>query len=248
MTPNVDILRQAVTDPRVGRVVRKADLRIADGMPLVWASRLQGTPLRERLAFSEMVYPLARAAAAKGLTFFLLGGEPGTAELAAETLIGRVPELKVVGTYAPPLGFECVDSEIGQLVEALRSANAAIVICGFGCPKQEKLMFGLAPLFPSTWFIGAGGTLTLLAGRTSPAPGWMRRSGLEWLHRLRLEPRRLFRRYVVDDIPFAIRLLWSSALSRSSSRPVECDEQPLSGAGSCSSDALTACEWTQESA
>src|SRR5262249_757978 len=97
---------------------------------------------------------------------------------------------------------------------ALDGAGPGIVFCGFGFPKQEHLMEVLSARYPATWFIGSGGTFSMIAGDTPKAPPWMRKNGLEWVHRLRLEPRRLFERYIVHDIPFAVRLLATSAIER----------------------------------
>jgi N-acetylglucosaminyldiphosphoundecaprenol N-acetyl-beta-D-mannosaminyltransferase len=213
-TPNVDILRQAVADPELAHIVGQADLVIPDGMPLVWASRLQRTPLQARVPTSELVYPLARAAAAAGYRFFLLGGPPGMAERAAPVLEGHAGRSMVTGCYAPPYGFEDDPEAMKKIVDALDEAKPDIVICGFGFPKQERLIVALVPHFPSTWFVAAGGTFSMLAGETPAAPRWMRRTGLEWVHRLWLEPGRLFRRYVVDDTPFALRLLSTSVARR----------------------------------
>jgi N-acetylglucosaminyldiphosphoundecaprenol N-acetyl-beta-D-mannosaminyltransferase len=212
ITPNVDILRRIVSDPIFAGIAAQADLSIADGMPVVWASRLQGTPLPERVAASELVFPLATEVAQHGYRLFLLGGAPGMAEHTASLLLEHAPATRIAGTYAPPLGFEQDDEEIETMLKLLSGATPHIVLCAFGCPKQEQLMVELRRRLPSMWFIGVGGTFTIVSGRTPAAPSWMRRSGLEWLHRLALEPRRLFRRYLIDDLPFAIRLLVTSAL------------------------------------
>jgi N-acetylglucosaminyldiphosphoundecaprenol N-acetyl-beta-D-mannosaminyltransferase len=213
ITPNVDILRRIVSDPAFARLAASADLSIADGMPLIWASRLQGTSLPARVAASELVFPLAQEAAWRRKSLFLLGGAPGTAEDTAFVLLDHAPSVSIAGYYAPPSGFEDDDQEMRRIIKILSDATPDIVLCAFGCPKQERLMVELRHWLPATWFIGVGGSFTIASGQTPAAPGWMRRSGLEWLHRLRLEPRRLFRRYIVDDLPFALRLLLSSALA-----------------------------------
>ena len=212
LTPNVDILRRIVTDPDFARLAAQADLSIADGMPLVWASRLQGTSLPARVAGSELVFPLTREAARHGYPLFLLGGAPGTAEETAFALLDHAPTARIAGAYAPPEGFEHEDLELLRIIRMLRDNAPDIVLCAFGCPKQEQLMVKLRQWLPATWFIGVGGSFTIASGQTPVAPMWMRRAGLEWLHRLRLEPRRLFRRYIVHDLPFALRLLVTSAL------------------------------------
>jgi N-acetylglucosaminyldiphosphoundecaprenol N-acetyl-beta-D-mannosaminyltransferase len=216
VNPNVDVLRQIVGDPALRELVAGADLAIADGMPLVWASRLQGTPLRERIPASEAVGPLCVAAAAHKLGVFLLGGPPGIAERAGEVLAEQSPGL-AVGHLCPPFGFEKDAAAMAEIDQALAVAAPGIVFCAFGFPKQERLMQGLRQRFPAMWFIGSGGTFSMVAGDTPKAPVWMRKSGLEWVHRLRLEPRRLFERYIVHDVPFALRLLGSSGWARLSS-------------------------------
>jgi N-acetylglucosaminyldiphosphoundecaprenol N-acetyl-beta-D-mannosaminyltransferase len=212
VTPNVDILRKISLDSELARAVSRADLAIADGMPLVWASRLQRTPLKGRVAFSEMILPLAREAASRGFSFFLLGGVPEVTERAAEALRAGAPELDIVGVHCPPEGFDRDEVEVNHLVDLLLRSRPDIVVCGLGCPKQERLMDELSPRFPGMWFVGAGGTLTIVSGETAAAPSWMRRTGLEWAHRLRLEPRRLYKRYLVHDAPFALRMLALSAV------------------------------------
>lgn len=214
VTPNVDIVRQTVGDPELTWLVSRADLSLPDGMPLVWASRLQGTPLGQRVAASELLGPLAERAAGLSFSIFLLGAGEGVAERAAEVLVARCPRLRIAGTLSPPPGFEASETETGRVLDALESSLPDIVLCAFGFPRQERLMAVLTRRFPQVWFIGVGGSLSMVAGITPQAPAWMRRHGLEWLHRLRLEPRRLFRRYVVDDGPFAFRLLAASARNR----------------------------------
>lgn len=207
VTPNVDILRQVVRDPELGALLAESDVALADGMPVVWASRLQGTPLRARVPASELIYPLARAAAENGLSMFLLGDEDEVARTAAAKLELCAPGLHVVGTYSPPFDAELDPAELSRIASRLEASSPDIVVCAFGFPKQERLMAELHPRMPGKWFVAAGGTLSMVAGRTPSASPWMRSHGLEWLHRLRLEPRRLFRRYLVHDTPFAVRLL-----------------------------------------
>ncbi len=220
VNPNVDVLRQIVLDPTLRQLVSEADLVVADGMPLLWAARLQGTPLRARVPVSEAVGPLCAAAAASDVGVFLLGGPEGVAERAGKVLTDQCAGL-VAAHLCPPLGFEHSEAAMAEIDQALASAAPGIVFCAFGFPKQERLMKVLSGRFPGTWFIGSGGTFSMVAGDTPKAPAWMSRSGLEWLHRLRLEPRRLFERYIVRDLPFTLRLLGSSAWGRfsTSSRP-----------------------------
>jgi N-acetylglucosaminyldiphosphoundecaprenol N-acetyl-beta-D-mannosaminyltransferase len=214
ITPNVDILRRINRDPEFQRLCQNASLFLADGMPIVWASRIQGTPLPQRVAGSTLVSTLSRAVAQKGFSVFLLGGDPGTAEKSAQVLQDRSPNLKIAGTYCPPFGFEKDAQEIQHIKQLLTSAKPDIVFVALGSPKQEKFIAEMRSLLPKAWWLGVGISFSFLAGRVKRAPLWMQKIGLEWLHRLFQEPRRLAKRYLVDDLPFALRLLLSAFTTR----------------------------------
>jgi N-acetylglucosaminyldiphosphoundecaprenol N-acetyl-beta-D-mannosaminyltransferase len=214
MTPNVDILRQVRRDEGLRQVVGKATLRLADGAPLVWASRMQRQALPERIPGASFISWLSAAAARAGVPIFLLGAAPGVAVKAGQALRTDIPGLLVAGTHCPPLGFEHSTEATAAIIDSIGAANPRIVFCGLGCPKQERLMASLAEIFPHIWFLASGGSLDFIAGVTTRAPEWMQKTGLEWLHRLTHEPKRLFKRYVVHDMPFALRLLARSAMVR----------------------------------
>ena len=213
VNPNVDVMRQVAMDRSLRPLLLDADLVLPDGMPLLWAARLQGSPLKERIPVSEAINTLCAKAAERQVGVFLLGGSPGTAERTAKVLTERCPGLSV-SYQCPPFGFEDDPQEMSSICEALEQSRPGVVFCAFGFPKQERLMNVLSERFPTTWFVGSGGTFSMLAGDTPKAPTWMRNNGLEWLHRLRLEPRRLFERYIVHDLPFACRMLAVSAIAR----------------------------------
>src|SRR6185369_8634288 len=118
LTPNLEHLSSFRSDPEVREAFGEAELVVADGMPLIWASRLQRTPLPERVAGSDLIWSLSEAAAVRGRSIFLLGGAPGTADAAAKVLQTAAPELKILGTYCPPIGFEEDEREIGHIVNA----------------------------------------------------------------------------------------------------------------------------------
>ena len=207
VTPNIDVLRQAAGDVSIRRLISTANLSVPDGMPLVWASRLLRRPLPARVAGSTLIWTLCRAADCSGASVFLLGGSPGVAERAAGVLCRAMPQLKVCGHHCPPLGFEYSPNEMRTLVEHLDAAAPNIVFCGLGFPKQEHLISQLRVRFPGTWFLGIGIGLSFVGGEIRRCPIWMQSVGLEWLHRLCREPRRLFTRYILHDIPFALVLL-----------------------------------------
>jgi N-acetylglucosaminyldiphosphoundecaprenol N-acetyl-beta-D-mannosaminyltransferase len=207
VTPNLDILRQFNTSPESRELILAATHRVADGAPIVWASRLAGVPIPERVAGSDLALSMPEAAAREGLSVFLLGGDPGAAAAAAARLEDLCPGLGRVASYCPPFGFEDDPAELERIKEVVRGARPALVLIGLGFPKQEQLISLLRSEMPQTWFVGVGVSLSFLAGKQPRAPVALQRLGLEWVHRLWHEPRRLFRRYVVLGLPFGLKLL-----------------------------------------
>lgn len=229
VTPNLDHLRQLARRPELESLYRQADLVVADGMPLVWASRLQGLPLPERVAGSELVWSLTAEAALRGKSIFLLGGAPGACQAAADRLRECYPGARFAGHLCPPLGFEYDSKQIELIRNTLREAQPDIVYVALGFPKQERLTAYLQSEFPHMWFLGVGFSLSFVSGQASRAPGWMIRHGLEWLHRLFHDPRRLASRYLVHDLPFAVRLFAHAITSRVLGRDVEASGPPDPG-------------------
>lgn len=214
-TLNVDIWRAACRDPALQRLISGASLLVADGMPVVWASRLHRTPLPERVAGSSLILTLSRAAARERRSIYLLGSDAGVAELAAGTLGRRYPGLRIAGTYSPPVGFDATAAGIADVCDMLSAAAPDIVYVGLGFPKQERLIADVAVALPGSWFVACGAAIKFASGVLCRAPVWMQQVGLEWLFRLATEPRRLARRYLIDDFPFAVALLASSVAERS---------------------------------
>lgn len=219
ITANLDILLRTRRDAGFRGWLGEADLVTADGMPIIWASRLQGTPLPQRVAGSAMVWSIAEQAAARGRSLFLLGGMPGAAEGAARVLRARFPALRIAGTHCPPMGFERDPGEMAAIRDRLTAARPDIIYVALGCPKQEALIRTLRGegVLPASWWIGVGISLSFICGQVRRAPRWMQKLGLEWVHRLAQEPARLARRYLIDGIPYALALLARAALRRGSS-------------------------------
>ncbi|MGJ6961035.1 WecB/TagA/CpsF family glycosyltransferase [Streptosporangium sp. G11] len=207
VTPNVDISRTVARDAGARRFVERADLAVADGMPLVWAARLLGTPLPGRVTGADLIWSLSEAAAFYRHPVYLLGGPQGTAAQAARELVGRHPKLVIAGVGAPPYGFEDDPESYARVRDAVIAAAPRLVFVGLGFPRQERLIASLRRDLPGTWFVGCGSAIAFAAGTVRRAPVWMRRGGLEWIFRLTREPGRLARRYLVDDLPYALRLL-----------------------------------------
>jgi N-acetylglucosaminyldiphosphoundecaprenol N-acetyl-beta-D-mannosaminyltransferase len=214
VTPNVDVCRQVHGDPGLRGLVMTASLVVPDGTPLVWAARLGGCPLPERVAGGSLIFSLTEAAARHGRSIYLLGGATEVPYRAAVELRRRYPGLRVAGADAPPRGFHTDQAILATMRGRLTAAAPDIVYVGLGFPKQERLIAELAPALPGTWFVACGAAIPYAAGTLPRPPRWMGRVGLAWLFRLRNEPRRLFRRYVVDDLPFAVSLLAAAAAAR----------------------------------
>ncbi len=323
ITPNVDILRRAAADPSARRHLDNADLIVADGMPLIWASRLGGAPIPERVAGSSLIWSLSEGLGRDARSIFVIGGSPaprclpalaapaaetpivdvregaaavsgeldgmagsagtvpgdlegaagGAAAVSGEldgvtggavvvsgesggaaggavvvsggldgaaggavgvvdTVDGAVaatvkvravnasgavraaarltaasPGLRIAGAISPPFGFEDDEATYAEVCAQVIAAGPDLVFVGLGFPKQEVVIERLRRHLPSTWFVGCGAAVNFVAGDVHRAPRWMQRSGLEWAHRLSVEPRRLARRYLREDAPYALRLL-----------------------------------------
>ena len=202
LTPNLDVMRMVAKSPEAAALVSSADLRVADGVPVLWLSRMQGTPLPERVAGSDLTVTLAAALADAELSIFLVGGAPGTADGAAQRLRNMHPGLNVVGSYCPPHGYDNDPAEIAAIIERLAEARPDFVYVGLPFLKAARLARQISVALPTSWSLGVGVSFSFLTGDVQRAPRWMQRSGLEWLHRLVQEPQRLFRRYILEDLPF----------------------------------------------
>ena len=200
-TVNADFVVKAMNDPELRYLLQDIDMATADGMPLVWGSRLLGVSIEDRVAGADMVPALAGRAAKKGYSIYFLGAAPGIAAKAADILCEQNPGLKVAGICSPP--YSSVLDVDKKILDDIKAAKPDILLVALGNPKQEKWigMYGRSLGVPV--MIGIGGTLDFITGNTKRAPKWMQQSGLEWVHRLASEPRRLWKRYAVDMVVFS---------------------------------------------
>lgn len=201
-TPNVDHVMRLQHDPEFRQIYRNASLVVADGMPIIWASRWLGKPLKERVSGADLLPKVCEVAAASGKTVFLLGGKDGIAERAAQNLQARFPSLRVVGAYGPPFGFESDEAENQRIVRVINEAQPDILFVGLGAPKQEKWVARHLQQLQIKVALCVGAGIDYVAGTLKRAPRWMQRVGLEWAWRLFQEPGRLWRRYLVTDLAF----------------------------------------------
>jgi N-acetylglucosaminyldiphosphoundecaprenol N-acetyl-beta-D-mannosaminyltransferase len=214
LTPNLDILRRVTTEPDTRALVEGTTLRTADGMPLIWASKLKGTPLPQRVTGSDLIFTLTQRAASEGFRVYLLGGDPGVGDQAAAKLRELFPQLIIAGIESPPFGFDKDAAYMTAMRERVIAAKPDIVYVAVGFPKQERVIVALRPHLPRAWFLGIGISFSFVTGHVQRAPKTIQKLGLEWLHRMAQEPGRLAKRYLVHGIPFAVKLLLLSALRR----------------------------------
>jgi N-acetylglucosaminyldiphosphoundecaprenol N-acetyl-beta-D-mannosaminyltransferase len=203
-TVNVDFVVNAVRDPGMLAVLQRTSLSIPDGMPIVWGSRLLNSPLRERVAGADLVPALVARSVERGARVLLFGSAPGIAAAVARDLTVQFPGANVAGDTGPQFA-RALDLEVSA-VESIREFDPDICCVAMGNPKQEEFIARFGGELDVPVMIGIGGTLDFLAGNTRRAPTWMRRAGLEWLHRAMSEPRRLVRRYARDACVFLPRL------------------------------------------
>jgi N-acetylglucosaminyldiphosphoundecaprenol N-acetyl-beta-D-mannosaminyltransferase len=202
--------------PELLEILRRADLVTADGMPLVWVSKLLGSPLPERVAGSDMVPRLAKEAAQRHLSLYFLGGRDGVAQNAAEILQSSYPDLHIAGVNAPFVaihGKELTDADTEDqiIVEQINQSRPDILLIAFGNPKQEIWFNRNRHRLQVPVSIGVGATFDFITGSVVRAPEWMQRAGLEWLFRITQDPGRLWKRYLLDFAKFGT-LVWPSII------------------------------------
>jgi N-acetylglucosaminyldiphosphoundecaprenol N-acetyl-beta-D-mannosaminyltransferase len=208
VTPNVDHTVLVQTNAELRAAYRDAGLVLADGWPVVAASRLLRRPLPERVAGSDLTPALFAAAQhQRPLRVYLLGAAPGVGERAAKNIRQRWPAVEVVGVYSPPLGFERDEQENRAILDRIRAAAPDVLIVGLGAPKQELWVHRHQHELAARAALCVGATIDFLAGEKRRAPKVLQRIGLEWLHRMLSEPRRLVRRYARDAWIFP-QLVW----------------------------------------
>jgi N-acetylglucosaminyldiphosphoundecaprenol N-acetyl-beta-D-mannosaminyltransferase len=217
VTPNVDHVVIAERQPEFRDAYAGAALSLADGMPLLWAARLLGQPLPEKVSGSDLVLPLAELAAARRWRVFLLGAGPGVAEEAARRLRSRFG-LDVVGTGSPRIRLDGAPDDTAAALAQVRAARPDLLLLAFGAPKQAIWAHRHRAALGAAVAVGVGASLDFIAGTARRSPRWMSQAGLEWLFRLASEPRRLWRRYLVDDPRFA-GIVWRTWRARRRARP-----------------------------
>lgn len=207
VTPNAQHIILLQNDRDFQEVYQNAFLSVPDGVPLLWAARLLKTPLSGRVNGTDLFEKLCKVAAEQDLKVFLLGGSPGVAEKTKITLQKHNPQLKVVGTYCPFYGFESDPIELARINHTIQTANPDILFVALGSPKQELWIYNNYKSLGVPISLGIGASFELVSGVVPRAPKLMQRIGMEWLFRLVMEPRRLWKRYVICNTLFVWLIL-----------------------------------------
>jgi N-acetylglucosaminyldiphosphoundecaprenol N-acetyl-beta-D-mannosaminyltransferase len=204
-TANVDFVINAINDPSLQELLCSCDLIVADGMPIVWASRIMGPKLKERVSGVDLIPHLAELASNRRYGIYLLGASEKSSSRAAEVLQERYPNLRIVGRYSPPL-TSLADMDHEAILGRIEQARPDILLVAMGHPKQERWLAMHRHRLKVPLCMGVGASLDFLAGEAQRAPRWMQTAGLEWLYRAAREPRRLAQRYMADAYGLARHL------------------------------------------
>jgi N-acetylglucosaminyldiphosphoundecaprenol N-acetyl-beta-D-mannosaminyltransferase len=203
-TPNVDHLMKLQKDEEFYRIYDQATYKVCDSQILIYASKFLGTPLKEKISGSDFFPAFYKHY--KGnpdMRIFLLGAAEGVAKKAQERINRQVERNIIVDAFSPSFGFENNEQECQQIIDKIRKSGATVLAVGVGAPKQEKWIVKYKEQLPNIKiFLAVGATLDFEAGQKERAPEWMSLVGLEWLYRLFSEPKRMWKRYIVEDLPF----------------------------------------------
>jgi exopolysaccharide biosynthesis WecB/TagA/CpsF family protein len=203
---------EARSDAGYRDLLNRGDLNLPDGAAVAWASRLNGTPAK-RLSGTEGFRYVVRWGTERGLRHYLYGGSPEALALLQERLRQEEPAIAIVGAESPP--FRALsDEEVADAAARMKAAGAQAVWVGLGAPKQDRMAARLRELDAAPAIFCVGAAFDFVAGTVSRAPEWMQRSGLEWLHRLASEPRRLWRRYLIGNPRFVAGIVWDRLRGR----------------------------------
>jgi N-acetylglucosaminyldiphosphoundecaprenol N-acetyl-beta-D-mannosaminyltransferase len=202
VTPNAQHVVLLKKDQHFREIYAHASLVLPDGFSLLLAARLFGKRLRERVTGVDLFKALCGRAAETGLRVYFMGGQPGSVDFAARKLKGAYPALIVAGTHCPGRGFEYDPKQLAEIARRIREVKPHILFVGLGAPKQENWIYEHGLKLGVPVCMGIGGSFEMVGGMTARAPRWVQRLGLEWLFRLAVEPRRMWKRYLIGNVQF----------------------------------------------
>jgi exopolysaccharide biosynthesis WecB/TagA/CpsF family protein len=209
LTPNVDHLMNLQRDAEFHRIYATADYRVCDSQILMYAAQFLGTPLKEKVSGSDFFPRFCEYHRdSPHISIFLLGGAPGVADQARSRLNSRVGRNLIIASHSPSFGFEQNEAECLDIVELINQSKATVLAVGVGSPKQEKWIHRHRDQLPHVKiFMAIGATIDFEAGVIRRAPKWMSHLGIEWMYRIATDPKRLWKRYLIEDVPFFWLLL-----------------------------------------
>lgn len=213
ITPNVDQIVRMETDSYFKEICDNAELLLTDGHPLLWIAKWYKTPIKEKICGSDLVPKLCEVATQKDYSVFFLGAAPGVAQRAVDKLHEKLPSLKIAGVYSPPIGFEKDWQELDKINQMLYDSHADMLFAGMGVPKQDIFIYENMNKYKIPMSFSIGGTIDFIAGEQKRAPKWMSKIGMEWFYRLCQSPKRMFKRYFINDSRI-IKLAWKYRTSQ----------------------------------
>lgn len=204
VTPNVDHMMKLQTDREFYQIYQDADYRTCDSQVLLFISWLTNRPLKERVSGSDLFPKFCDYYKNdENMKIFLLGGRPGVPEKAQENINQKVDRKLVIGAHSPSFGFEKNEEECQKIIQMINNSDATVLAVGVGAPKQEKWIYQYKDRLKNIKvFLAIGATIDFEAGYIQRSPVWMSNLGIEWIYRLASDPKRLWKRYLIEDIPF----------------------------------------------
>lgn len=213
ITANLDFIAIKRRRANFAQVIQGADLVVCDGKPLQWAARLRGNAIPARVTGMDLMLLTSSLSQSKGYRIFLMGAAPGVAPMAVRELKQHFPSAAIVGSYTPPNG-PFSDDDNARMVEAIRAAHPDVLFVALGAPRQDEWIAEHLHELGVPVCVGVGGVFDMLAGVTRRAPAWIQSAGMEWAFRMSQEPSRLWRRYLVNDLPILFHLLGEQLIRR----------------------------------
>jgi exopolysaccharide biosynthesis WecB/TagA/CpsF family protein len=211
-TPNLDFLFNASKNKNFKQILNSSSLNIPDGKPLILISRALGIPLKEKVSGADFFVEICRVSAQKSVNVFLMGSAPGIAEKAKQNLLNKFQGLNITGTLSPSFGFEKNESESLDIVKQINEKSPDILFVGVGSPKQEIWINKYIDQLNIKIAIGVGASFDFAAGHVKIPPPIVKKIGLAWFWRLASEPRRLWKRYLINDLPYFVKIYLKAAL------------------------------------
>jgi len=200
ITPNVDQIVRLEWDDYFKKICDNSELLLIDGHPLIWIAKLYKKPFKQKICGSDLVPILCEWATQKEYSVFFLGAAPGVAKKAAGKLQNQFRGLNIAGTYSPPVEFEKDEEEVKRINKMLLDSKADMLFVGMGVPKQDSFIYENMHKYQIPMSFSIGGTIDFIAGVQKRAPKWIREIGFEWFYRLITNPKKMFKRYIIDDL------------------------------------------------